>query len=184
MQEIPNTPPETLLTACWKFTTPFEGKIPYLYRDTIGILTVGVGFTVPTLESAMAIGLKPVENIPTDYLKVQTLPIGRVAKFYEPYTVSRLPINLMRELFDIRMEQFYLSVMESFNLKEMPQNAQVAVLDMAFNLGATALKSRWPRFKSAVLNGDWETAAQECWRKGIGNSRNTGTQNLLRSCIK
>jgi len=33
----------------------FEGSVPWMYRDTVGKVTVGVGFMLPNAEAAQAL---------------------------------------------------------------------------------------------------------------------------------
>jgi GH24 family phage-related lysozyme (muramidase) len=62
------------------------------------------------------------------------------------------------------------------SLKNIPEPAIIALYDMAFNLGGFVA---FPRLRMAVLAQDWELAATECQRLGIGARRNRLTQMLF-----
>lgn len=74
----------------------------------------------------------------------------------------------------------------------LPPEAQVAILDMEFNLGSSFMlshigkrkniRSAYPKFKAAVMRCDFASMASECKRGGIGNRRNTAVQQLFLKC--
>src|ERR1019366_4727592 len=66
----------------------FEGSIPWMYLDTRGDVTVGVGLMVP---NAAAAGKLPFmvasrsatsTEIATEFARVEAMPMGRTALFY------------------------------------------------------------------------------------------------------
>ena len=52
-----------------------------------------------------------------------------------------------------------------------PLPAQVALLDMIYNLGAGGL-GKFQQMKSVIEAGQWEEAAGQCRRAGIQQARN------------
>ena len=61
----------------------------------------------------------------------------------------------------------------------------MALLDLIFNVGMTNLNTQWPRLKKAVLNKNWEKAAQESNRKyPIPPERNNYVKNLFEKAAK
>ena len=62
---------------------------------------------------------------------------------------------------------------------QLPSPAQVALFDMGFNLGIGGLQ-KFRNLLAAVDARDWERAAAECHRKGIGDDRNAETERLFR----
>ncbi len=74
----------------------------------------------------------------------------------------------------------------------LPPLAQVAVLDMEFNLGSSFMqpyigkrkntRSAYPKFKAAIMCGNFANMANECKRGGIGNRRNTAVQQMFLKC--
>ena len=66
------------------------------------------------------------------------------------------------------------------NWNSYPEPVQEALFDMAFNLGLGGLK-KFPRMLEAVDAGDWNTAAAQSHRQGIGEARNQEIAALFRS---
>jgi GH24 family phage-related lysozyme (muramidase) len=64
------------------------------------------------------------------------------------------------------------------NWNTYPAPAQEALFDMAFNLGLGGLQ-KFPSLLAAVDAGQWDVAAAQCHRKGIGESRNQETAALF-----
>lgn len=60
-----------------------------------------------------------------------------------------------------------------------PENAQVALFDMIFNLGATRLQNVFVKFNQAVKNEDWSKAAEESYRSDVRENRNDFVKGLL-----
>ena len=67
----------------------------------------------------------------------------------------------------------------------LPDDAQVALATMAFNLGADGLL-QFHRMLEAVAEGDWRKAAEECldskWASQVHAARAGKTAALLRGC--
>ena len=60
-----------------------------------------------------------------------------------------------------------------------PEPVQVALVDMAFNLGVPGLVKKFPSFVAAVKSRDWAGASRECRRRGISEARNAETERLF-----
>ncbi len=66
------------------------------------------------------------------------------------------------------------------DFKNYPPAAQRALLDMEYNIGQTKFNAqKWPGLFSAVKSRDWQTAAKESHRTGIGEDRNIWTKDLF-----
>lgn len=65
-----------------------------------------------------------------------------------------------------------------------PNEGKTALVDMGFNLGINKLKSGFPNFNSAINRGDWNAAADESHRTGIGDKRNNDTKAQLQQAGK
>lgn len=57
----------------------------------------------------------------------------------------------------------------------------MALFEMIFNLGATGLRSEWPRLNKAIGTGDWHTAARESFRPDVQETRNIYVRKLFES---
>jgi GH24 family phage-related lysozyme (muramidase) len=70
----------------------FEGCVPWMYRDTVGKVTVGVGLMLPDANVAESLpfflGPRPAtsQEIAAEYARVDSLPLGRASTFYKSPT--------------------------------------------------------------------------------------------------
>ena len=160
--------------------TGFENDIPYMYLDTEGWVTVGVGQMIPDVNAAKRYQfLKPLgekataEDIEQDYKRVRAMPAGKPAETYrvqaslvlsEDYIESIL-LNKLKEC-DVALRRHYL------RYDTYPEPVKLALLDMVYNLGASKLFGQFAAFEKAVNAQDWRTAATECHRKHRGSTDN------------
>jgi GH24 family phage-related lysozyme (muramidase) len=78
---------------------------------------------------------------------------------------------------DSRVVEFTTGIRAAFpDYDSYPDPACAGIFDMAFNLGLGGLTSGFPHFCRAVRARDWATAASQCQRNGIGDSRNNWTK--------
>ena len=82
----------------------FEGCIPWMYRDTVGKVTVGVGLMLPDAKAAEAlpfvVGTRPAtpQEITAEFTRVDTMPLGRASAFYK----SSAALELTQQTIDFR----------------------------------------------------------------------------------
>ena len=62
------------------------------------------------------------------------------------------------------------------NYMTISNSWKMALLDMAYNLGAEGLLKGYPRMLAAVQAGDGQMASVESHRNGIGDDRNAWTR--------
>jgi len=164
----------------------FEGRVPHMYRCTGGEVTVGIGHAIPgPAESAQiqweiagqaAFG----SQAQADFEKVAAAPKGMLAATYAALTQCRLSDDNIQRLVDGDVQNFETRLAASFaKWNSYPEPVQEALFDMAFNLGIGGLK-KFVKLLQAVDAGDWETAARESQRQGIGQARNNATADLFR----
>ena len=60
---------------------------------------------------------------------------------------------------------------DSNPVSETPLSAQIALWDMIYNLGPTGL-AQFRMLRQAILDGDWEEAAEQSYRNGPSEVRN------------
>jgi GH24 family phage-related lysozyme (muramidase) len=168
--------------AQWTFTAPFEGIVPHLYLDTRGNVTCGVGFLVPNKEALDRYEWQPdVLTARGDYDRVRASAPAHAAAYYAGLCHATLTAATMRAHFDAHVTTVVAQIAQ-WRLDTVPRAARVALVDMAFNLGVGGL-SKYVRLRTAVLARDWATAALECSRKGIQQSRNDATRDLFLSLV-
>ncbi len=59
----------------------------------------------------------------------------------------------------------------------------MALLDLIFNLGMTALKRDWPRLNKVVKAKNWGKAATESNRPELGDLRNSYVRELFEAAV-
>jgi len=167
---------------------PSEGNVPYMYLDTVGKVTVGIGNMLPNVAAACALPFvnRTTKNgatsaeITADFQAVTSQPARRSSRFYRPFTKLDLPDPEINRLFLDRVRGFLGELRDSYpDFDEYPDPAQLAMLDMAFNLGTSGLKNTWPRLNAAIDAEDWAKAALECNRPQVNPTRNAATKDLF-----
>ncbi|MES1204579.1 MAG: hypothetical protein ABUS79_01455 [Pseudomonadota bacterium] len=168
--------------------SPSEGNISHMYLDTVGRVTVGIGNMLPTDAAARALPFTnrisrnnaTAAEISADFRTISAQPWPRVARFYRASTALDLPDVQINLLFRQRIEGFQQELRDSYpDYDTYPDPVQLAMLDMAFNLGTAGLKRTWPRLNRAIDSEDWAQAALECNRPQGNASRNTAVKELF-----
>ena len=157
----------------------FEGSIPWMYLDTVGRVTVGVGLMLASETAAHALPFSAAgqpataDQISREFARVSAMKVGRAAAFY-----SRQPgLQLSTETIDDKLR----ATLEGFEgylrthlpgYDQLPDPAKLALLDMIYNLGPGKLFAEYPRLLAAIERGDWKTAAAASLRRGPSAARN------------
>ena len=165
----------------WAFTSRFEGVIPHLYKDSKGYMTCGVGFLVPTETDCLRLPWSPnVEAALADYRQVQSQPKGYVAGHYRAFCKAYLKPDIMRQLFDVKVDGFRRQLRRAgWRLERYPEPVVIALVDIVFNTGITGINA-FVNLRAAVDAGDWARAANECHRKPpVSAERNDATRALF-----
>lgn len=171
------------MTSQFDFTSKYEGVCPWMYLDTRGHVTAGVGFLLPDLAAAQRLAWSPASAVRLDWVMVTSMKAGLPAAEYRKVTVARLDESTMRAEFGRRMAAYEGTVARSLpRYYTLPPSVRMAVLDMAWQLGPGFLVT-WPKFREAVVAREWEKAAQESFRKDAQAARNEATAALLRSVV-
>lgn len=174
----------------------FEGSYSYMYADTAGKITVGVGKMLPDAAAAQKLGFvrrpNPAanpsvlggpaapEDIQADFDSVNSQPAGKLASYYRQFTKLDLPDDAIDSLLNTVVQGCRSDIVASFpDFDSYPPEACAAIFDMTYNLGIGKLLSEFPKFCRAVKSNDWATAANECQRGGIGDTRNAWTKTQL-----
>jgi GH24 family phage-related lysozyme (muramidase) len=169
----------------------FEACVPWMYLDSVGKVTVGVGLMLPDAATACALGFVAAglpaapatpPQIAADFARVAALAPDKLPAFYQAANSLQLP----QEIIDAKLSEV-LAVFENTlrsgipGYDALPGPAKMALLDMAYNLGPAGLLKGYPKMLSAVEAGDWAQAAAQCARNGIGAARNAWTQQQFLS---
>jgi GH24 family phage-related lysozyme (muramidase) len=168
----------------------FEGCVPWMYRDTVGKVTVGVGLMLPDAKAAQTLPFilgnreaTPAE-IAAEYARVDTLPLGHASTFYKtPNSLQLSPQTIDAKLISV-LEGFETDLRTEFpHYDALPDGIKMALLDMIYNLGPAGLFHGFPHLVAAVQTGAWAQAAQHCTRRGPSTARNTWTQEQFLSAV-
>jgi GH24 family phage-related lysozyme (muramidase) len=163
----------------------FEGRVPYMYLCTGGEITIGIGHAIAIPADALKLtwsidGRAATDDeIQADYASVAGAQKGLLAKSYAPLTQCRMAdadIDALIGADVTRFEALLAAALPNWN--SYPAPAQEALFDMAFNLGIGGLK-KFHNLLAAVDAGQWEVAAAQCHRQGIGETRNQQTAALF-----
>ncbi|MDE2101612.1 MAG: hypothetical protein KGL39_30480 [Patescibacteria group bacterium] len=160
----------------------FEGCVPWMYLDTRGFVTVGVGNMLPIVEAATALPFQyngtgaTQDQIASDYFRVKGMAAGRLPKFYACSTSVTLTQEEIQLLLYRRLPEFEQGLRQLYpGYDTFPDAAKLGLIDMAYNLGVYGLANNYPKFNAAVRAQDWATAATECHRNGPSQERNDWT---------
>jgi GH24 family phage-related lysozyme (muramidase) len=173
----------------------FEGVYTYMYEDTGGNVTVGVGFMLPSAAAAQKLpfvrrpnlvlrqpvlpGPATAAEIQTDFDNVDKQKYGKgyAAGYYRQFTKLDLPIDAINRLLDAKVRDFLLQIVASFpGYNSWPSSACAAVFDMAYNLGIQIFTTQFSQLCKAIRDKNWATAAAQCHRRNIPETRNAWTK--------
>lgn len=175
--------------------TGFEGSIPWMYLDKTGNVTVGVGNLLANLAAAQALPFVLLsdptvsatpDQIADGFNAVRALSQNQTAGFYRIASAVKLTDSAIQNLLAARVNEFLVSLTAASafpDYNSYPAPACAAIFDMAFNLGLHKLTSGFPHLCAAVQAQDWTTAAAQCQRGGIQNSRNSWTNTQFQAAL-
>jgi GH24 family phage-related lysozyme (muramidase) len=165
-----------------------EGVIAWIYLDSLGIATTGVGHALFTAAYAVHLpftklsSLIPAssDDILAEYNAVRQLKPDELPGYYEARTTLRLSGAAIDNLLDqdvVTLQHDLTAYLPG--LPSYPAPAQEALLDMAFQLGAHGLVEKFPHMIADVMAQNWPACADNCHREGIAEWRNEATQQLF-----
>lgn len=171
---------------------PYEGYVTHMYLCKAGRVTVGIGNMLPSTGNAQSLPFvdrttknkASAEAIKTDYETVAKQRAGQPHRMYKEHTKLDLSDLEINQLFKRRVEQFETDLRALYSEYDaFPEDAQLALLDMVFNLGKGGL-AKFSTFGKAVIAQDWMLAAEECNRSTSTADRNGNTKLLLQAAAK
>lgn len=149
----------------------FEGCIPWMYLDTVDLVTVGVGNMIPNAAMACTLPFKNAagelaapDAITNDFARVAAMPQGKVPNFYRYDGSLTLDDDVIDSLLEKRIAGFEGDLQAIFaDYAAYPQSVQDALVDMIFNLGKSGFL-RYLIMIDSVRRKDWKSAALQCAR--------------------
>jgi GH24 family phage-related lysozyme (muramidase) len=162
----------------------FEGVVPWMYLDTNGYVTVGVGAMLATAGDAQALPFidgngNPVtpDVVLAEFNRVLALAKGQLPGAYHAGTSPTLSADSITSLLVTKVQGFDQQLSAQFaNYGAFPDPAKLGLLDMIYNLGPHGLFAGYPTFMGYVNNQNWAGAAGQCHRNGPSAARNNWTQ--------
>jgi GH24 family phage-related lysozyme (muramidase) len=168
----------------------FEGCVPWMYRDTVGKVTVGVGLMLPDAKAAQAlqffVGTRTAtpEEIAADYARVDAMTLGRASSFYKTPTSLELTQQTIDAKLSSILQGFETDLRTEFpHYDTLPDGIKMALLDMIYNLGPGGLFKGFPHLIAAIQTGAWAQAAEHCMRRGPDAARNNWTRQQFLSAV-
>lgn len=169
----------------------FEAFVPWMYLDTVGKVTVGVGSMLPDARVAGTLPFQTgeraatAEEIAKEFRRVSALAKGRAATFYRKAGGLRLAEKAIDDRLTEVLEGFEGYLRDHVGgYDELPDGVKLALLDMVYNLGPGKLFQEYPKLLAAVAEGDWAKAAGACLRRGPGAARNVWTKEQFLGAAK
>jgi GH24 family phage-related lysozyme (muramidase) len=168
----------------------FEGCVPWMYRDTVGKVTVGVGLMLPDAKAAQTLpfvlGTRPAtpNEIAAEYTRVDAMAMGRPSAFYK----TPASLELTQQTIDAKLSAvlagFETDLRAEFpHYDALPDGVKMALLDIIYNLGPAGLFRGFPHLVVAVRTGAWAQAAERCLRRGPSAARNAWTREQFLSAV-
>jgi GH24 family phage-related lysozyme (muramidase) len=184
----------------------YEGNFSYMYLDSRDNVTVGIGHLLSTVQDAQALNfiyrkdqpeLKAGQKggpgsgakkgdaagsaaITADYARVVAKAgLGYRAQAFDSVAELELSSDDVNALLDQDVASFEAQLPALFpDFSTYPPAAQLALLDLIYNLGRGGLK-KFVVLGKAVKKKDWKTASENCHRQGVPEARNKDTKDLF-----
>lgn len=167
-----------------------EGEKDFMYVDSQGHVTTGVGFLLPNEGAAAAYPFVDLDDVPaTEQQKREEWRLiaskydpahKHGADWYEDYTNLYLqPEFIDQKLRELVDADFHGLSQDFPGFAGFPSAARMALQDMRFNLGASGLVNKFPRLMAAIERRDWRAAAAESHRSSISELRNNYVRDLF-----
>jgi GH24 family phage-related lysozyme (muramidase) len=168
----------------------FEGCVPWMYRDTVGKVTVGVGLMLPNAEAAQALPFiagahtATLQEIAADFARVHTMVTGRPSTFYKTTNSPELAQQTIDAKLTTVLQGFESDLRAHLpHYDSLPDTVKMALLDMIYNLGPVGLFKGFPHLINAIEAGAWTQAAANCFRHGPSPERNAWTREQFLSAV-
>ena len=171
------------------FITRFEGRLTFMYLDTKGYVTTGVGNLIDPMAPALSLPwLHKSDGLPAtraeivdDWNRVKAaqsmkmLGGGIFARLTKLYLADASIDSLVPARSSLNEATLHP---ELWRLGHLPGRlAQLAILDMAWNMGPAF---GFPLFRAAAARRDWAACADECTIVGAPAERNACHDRLFR----
>ena len=156
------------LSDAFSFTFANEGRIPHMYADSIGVVTVGIGHAIFQPQGAHRLPFVRKDTgaaatqaeIDKDYNAVVGIT-NHVASYFDPLTELELSQTDIDGLVQADFNTHIQIADAFFSLDQLPQPVQIALFDLAFQVGGNLTASGYPKLHPALRRRDWARAGKE-----------------------
>ncbi len=173
-----------------------EGTSPWMYLDSHGYVTIGVGHLIAKKDGAQArMDVKALNFVMPDPANpsqmIKAPDAQKVADLknlfakgvkdqhytsYKNLTVVRLPQSEIHTLLAKDLKKFFATTRQAGYFPDFdtyPRSAKEAIFDMVYNVGPYGAAVRpFKDFSAAVRRRDWQVAAQESKRGPVKKLKN------------
>ncbi|MBO4294179.1 MAG: hypothetical protein J5896_01890 [Alphaproteobacteria bacterium] len=159
------------------------GMIPYAYLDTAKKpnTTIGCGINIEQTPNINLYHAQTKEPLSSNELSQEISNLKSAYKnngkhtIYEDKSNIRIAPEENERIMKNKYEDAYHYVISQYpDFQKYDQEQQRALMDMAYALGIPRF-SKYQKMREAILNNDWEKAAEESWRYGSDVDRNIKT---------
>ncbi len=166
---------ESVRKALVPFLTKFDGCVPWMHLDKLGLVVVGLGCQLEPID--LALGLKwfrrgteeraEMNEISRDWTLVKRNRLlahqgPQRAQFFTGLDLSAESLDALvfatAERRQTELEELFCPTFE-----EYPADAQLAILSMVWALPSTFALHNFPKFTKPVNEQCWTVAAQHCF---------------------
>ncbi|MBB1060041.1 hypothetical protein [Marilutibacter spongiae] len=180
-----------------------EGSFSYMYRDSVNLVTTGIGNLLASVDDAVALPFMIEENGVSRRATEQEIRDAynglssqsaeciagnprrcNTANSYAGENALRLEEDTINQLCQTRLANEFTPGLHRIypDFDSYPSKVQAALYDMVYNLGEGGLSPpKWPSFNRAMGRKDWQGAADESNRPQLGTTRNDYVRDLLES---
>lgn len=176
-----------------------ESFIAHMYLDTVCKVTIGYGTMLPDSKAAEKIALADKAGLAATAadkasewnrlagLRPKDMKQNQKAAAFAKEAALFIGEEEASRLAEQHIAGLVPSLKATFpNFDTFPEDVQVALLDMGYNLGATGLK-KFKKLVNAINNPkgpDWTTAAHESNRPQLSAARNKEVREFFLSAAK
>ena len=180
------------------FTTRLEGRVPHMYLDILGLVTIGQGCLIDPVHLAVPLPFKTKkgdapatrQQILEEFTRIKsrqnlkTLHYNYAGKLCQLY----LPGEEIDRLTQARMALFEGQLLKALpDFADWPADAQFATMSMSWAMGAGFVK-KWPSWRTCALERDWNGCAKNCKIREAGNPglvpRNQANARLFKAAAQ
>jgi GH24 family phage-related lysozyme (muramidase) len=182
----------SVLPALRSFLGTHEGVCNFMYLDTRGLVTTGIGNLIDPRNRAYAyswlrnsdnaVATRAEVNAEWDQIKHRQADRVRGGLYFRQFATLHLTDAELQRIFNLKATQFDTSLARIFpQWATYPADAQLAMLVHAWALGTGRLRSGWPRYTASCTRRDWRAASTECEWRGMNQQRLRGMREMFQN---